>query len=565
MAASGLLTLPSELQPLMHAVCRMQLMDTTELALYTGQAVSTTDHRLKRLKRDGLIGSVPHAYGPLARTQRVYSTRRGIEETALARQMTPLQYSRQYRITDPLFKSLVDRIDGIAVIYRFASGISRLSRNFSPISIEVFGSDCYDALIRRRVGGSIGILRQGRARLRAAFGVRLGQVVQQSESERLGATLILTDTEGDCDYALLSPRLSDQDSVYIGTEDEVVGPPQDVEFFTPDGGITTLGDLLQQLMRSSERAPVGPPVPKEGGVAEPDALIKAQPQFGLEKSGKSMVNLLFDWPLYRHDFLETLLGVTSKRVKQITNTLLALGLITERTVRDVTYYALTEDGIRYDANRDRASPGVAFRRWSVVGPRPARWFGGHMRKLWRDLSHTDAVHWFIASLADEARTTPGYRLLSLDPPNRSSREGVLGTKKVAIEPDASGWIHFQDDEHDQYISFVLEWERRGVTASRAAGKISLYERYWESGSQWDDGTPPLALFVFDGPSQERRFLKSAEEGRDALVPFATSHRKCLEDHGALGLSWRLPYDDEDDERWSIWEIENDLENDVDEG
>ena len=549
-----------DLRALMEVVCRASLMDTTELALCSDVAVSTTDHRLKRLEAMGLVGRVPHAYGPLARTTRLYPTRLGIREIAHALQMTPLQFARQHRITDIALRSVMRRIDGLAVIYRLARRISEGFTEFVPLSIEIFQSGPFDVLLRLRGGGSIGVMRQGRARLRSGFGRRLGELVGQPEAEKPSVMLIITDTWSDLDFTLGSSWLKGEGSIFAGTESIVVGSPSDIELYDMEANLTSLSGVIQCLATRTSMAPAGPSPENRGKVAVSEVISEYQPQFAATSSGKMLLNTLLDWVPVREDLFPSYVGVTPKRIRQIAAPLLDLGLITELRGGDFTYYGLTDEGIEYAAYRDRASPGSASQRWSVVGPRPERWYAGHMRKMWRERSHTDALFWFVGRLVEETRGTLGYSRLRIDPAHRSIQRGVLGNREVAIEPDASGWIYYEDDHIEKDIAFVVEWERRGVTVSRAATKVELYQRFWASGGQWTDGTPPLALFLFDGPAQEGQFLKAVElaeedgNGVDVLVPFATSYRTCLEDRGVLGRSWRLPYDGADADRSLLWEI-----------
>ena len=558
-----------ELIDLMNTICRHAFMDAQELASCMGVSTSTTYHRLTRLKDFGLIGRVPHQVGPLALASRTFPTKEGIEATARARRLTPLQCARQCAITAPQMQRMIRRIDGIAIIYRLASAFAKLSKDLVPVFTEIRSRGPFDAMLRLKGGQTIGVMRQGRARSRSAFGRRLDALAGQSESDRPGVAIILSDTESDSEYAFQYLDAVEGYPNFVGVEDDVVGgPTENWSLYDLDGNGLYVEDLLPELLVNPGRAPVDRPITRIGVVPDSSALVTDQPQFALECAQKDLLNLYFDWPLMRKDLLSSWLGVTDRRVAQITNPLLDRGLITvAATVRDLVYYALSDSGLTYVADRDRTSHGPVDQRLSVVGPTPDRWFGGTVRKSWRDRPHTDGVHWILSRLTEEARADERYDQLRVDPPIRSIREYSTDDDKGRIEPDASGLIRYEDDDDELWIPFVLERECGDVSPGRARRKVRLYQRFWASGSQRDaQGAAPVVLFVFDTPDDEKTFHDTVcdeeDDDQDVRVPFATACVERLGRTGVLGHTWQLPEDG--DELVDLSAIETDIAGEDDE-
>ena len=109
---------------------------------------------------------------------------------------------------------------------------------------------------------------------------------------------------------------------------------------------------------------------------------------------------------------------------------------------------------------------------SLDSQAPADWSsisGRRSRQLLRNIEHTDAVHGFVATLAEQARSQ-GWEVAQLDPPIRAARYFRYGDKLRSIHPDAFGILRKSDDTWP----FFLEWERRAVRPTTMAARLAPY-------------------------------------------------------------------------------------------
>lgn len=109
------------------------------------------------------------------------------------------------------------------------------------------------------------------------------------------------------------------------------------------------------------------------------------------------------------------------------------------------WFVLPDRGLALLARRARASVAAARQRWSAnpLDPEgPLQWRhlrGRRTRQLLRSLTHTEAVHGFLAALADQARST-GWSVSELDPPQRASRYFRFRDRLYSVQPDAVGML-----------------------------------------------------------------------------------------------------------------------------
>ena len=106
--------------------------------------------------------------------------------------------------------------------------------------------------------------------------------------------------------------------------------------------------------------------------------------------------------------------------------------------------------------------------------------GNRSRQLLRHLDHTEAVHGFLAALAEQAREQ-GWELTQLDPPQRASRYFRFDGKLYSVQPDAFGILCMEGRDQP----FFLEWERRAIRPSTMTRRLAPYLRYYRS--QWPSG------------------------------------------------------------------------------
>ena len=457
-----------------------------------------------------------------------------VGEAVQQRSGQPRPVSEQWR------RILLERLDAVASVYRLASTVAGAAH---PVRLRLYRAAPLDAGLLLPGGRTLGVVRQGPAADRTAFAKRLWRLGQ---GPLPGTVLILTSDEVRLRHArrLLARTpvnallALERDAVLAGLDAPVWRPPT-------GGARLDLGYVLERLRPGGDLRQEEPPSQASlPGDLAADAA-RALPAL-LKPAEKRVLDLLADWPWLLQKDLAGLLAVSETRVSRLVNPLAGFGLAT-RTPAAAGRLALTGRGLACLARRDRASVGVARKRWSVspIDPEgPAGWrnvSGRRSRQLLRNLAHTAAVHRFMAALAVQARAL-GWETAQLDPPHRASRhfrhEGALRS----VYPDAFGVL----PRGPVAWPFFLEWERRAVRPATMAQRLAPYLRYYSSHRPTDDhGDRPAVLVVFDGDIAATHFLTLAAREMERLrvaVPLWVSHREAVKALGPLGRAWLTPGD-----------------------
>ena len=259
-----------------------------------------------------------------------------------------------------------------------------------------------DAAILLPGGRTVAVVRQGLTSDRTGFSKRLWRLREEALT---GAVLLLMPDETRLRYArrLLagSPAPAflalERDAASAGPADPVWRPPavnatldlrSALARIRPGGALPTEPQLSRATLPASDGA----------GLGIPDYMLPAP----LKPAERRALDLLFDWPWISQKDLASLLAVSEPRASQFVTPLEGFGLATRLSAAG-RRLALTDRGLAMLARRDRASVGVARRRWSVapIDPEgPADWrnvSGARSRQLLRNVEHTEAVHAFIAA------------------------------------------------------------------------------------------------------------------------------------------------------------------------
>ena len=241
------------------------------------------------------------------------------------------------------------------------------------------------------------------------------------------------------------------------------------------------------------------------------------------------------------------MGVSTRWVSQLTERLEEFGLLSHPNAQGTRRLALSDRALALLARRDRTSVGTARRRWGVAPIDPLALLiwrnvsGSRSRQLLRNIEHTGAVHWFLGSLAGQARAA-GWEVVQLDPPWRASRYFRHDGRLHSVRPDAFGALR----RGGETVPFFLEWERRAVRPITMAARLAPYLRYYSTRRPLDDhGVTPAVLVVFDDELAATHFLhvaRSELERTGVDVPLWVSHKAALERLGPLGRAWQAPYE-----------------------
>ena len=515
-------------------------LDRLDMVCVSGWSRGAVYEAVRRLEQGGLVDSIPHAADLTPPARRYGLTAAGVRWLAEDENTTLDDLLRSRPVSQQWRRILLERLDTIASVYRLASTIAGAAR---PIGLRLYRAAPLDAALLLPGGRTLGVVRQGPAADRTAFAKRLWRLGQ---GPLTGAVLVLTSDEARLRHARRVLARTPVNALLALERDAALAGAAAPIWRPPSGSARLdLGYVLERLRPGGEIPVEGPPSQASlPGDLAADAA-HAMPA-RLKPSEKRALDLLADWPWILQKDLAGLLGVSETRVSRLMNPLEGFGLVT-RSPAAGGRLALTGRGLAYLARRDRASVGVARRRWSVNPidyAKPMDWrnvSGRRSRQLLRNLAHTAAVHRFMAALTVQARAL-GWETAQLDPPHRASRhfrhEGALRS----VYPDAFGVLR----RGPEAWPFFLEWERRAVRPATMSQRLAPYLRYYSSHRPTDDhGARPAVLVVFDGDIAATHFLALAGKEMERLrvaVPLWVSNRKIIEALGPLGRAWLSPGD-----------------------
>ena len=525
---------------LLRLLAEMPFLDRLEMACISGRSRGAVYRAAHYLENSGLADSIPHAADLIPPTRRYCPSAAGLEKLAEAENATVDGLLLSLPVSARWRRILLERLDALAVVYRLASTVAGAAR---PISLRLFRAGPLDAALLLPEGKTVGLVRQGPAADPTAFAKRLWRLGQ---GPLPGLVLVLASDEVRLRHARRLLARSPVNAL-LSLERDAALAGADVPVWRPASGNAVL-----ELGYALERLRPGGQLPEEETPSKPDlpgdlaADARRSLPALLKPAEKRALDLLAGWPWISQRHLSGLLGVSETRVSRTVAPLAGLGLAVRRPEAGGRL-ALSDRGLALLARRDRASVGVARRRWSV-SPEDADaaldWrnvSGGRSRQLLRNIGHTAAVHGFLARLSNQARAL-GWEPVQIDPPHRASRhfrhEGALRS----VYPDAFGLLR----RGPVSWAFFLEWERRAVRPATMSQRLAPYLRYYASHRPTDDhGIRPAVLVVFDGDIAATHFLRLAERetARAGVnVPLWVSHRQAIDALGPLGRAWLTPGD-----------------------
>ena len=529
---------------LLRLLAEMPFLDRLEMVELSGWSRGAVYGAVEKLESGGFCAPASHAVDPLPPTRRFHLTAAGLGRLAEQEGISPDELVRRYPVSAQWRRSLMERLDALAAVYRLACAVSGVA---FPVRFRWYRALPLDAGLTLPDGRTVGILRQGLTADRTGFAKRLWRLRQGPIP---GTVLVLVADEVRLQHArrLLSaapvPALLAVESTAVLADagDHIWNPP----------AVNAVLDLRYVLERSGpggelpvEDEPQRATLPEdfnfEGpGWDIPDHLLPVL----LKAAEKRALDLVSDWPWLAVKELAGLLGVSQSRASQLVNPLEGFGLAA-RPREAGGRLALTDRGLALLARRDRTSLGVAKKRWSIAAEDAQADYhwrnvsGRNGRQLLRNIEHTSSVHAFLAALSGQARLL-GWEVVQLDPPRRASRYFRHQDRMRSINPDAFGLLR----KGAATWPFFLEWERRAVRPSTMSARLAPYLRYFSSHRPTDDhGLRPDLLVVFEDDIAQTHFLRLAREEMQAHgvnVPLWVSHREAIEQLGPLGLAWRSP-------------------------
>ena len=529
----------------LRRLAEMPFLDRLELAALTGRSRGALYEAIAKLTAWGMVDAIPHASPLITPTSRYHLTAEGLRGLASTQAVSLDELLSSRPVSARWRRVLLERLDALAVIYRVAAAVSGAVH---PIRFRWYRAGPADAGILLPDGRCLAVVRQGNTADRAAFAKRLWRL---SEEARPGAVLLLAPDDvrlRQASRALDSLRLLG----FLACEgDAARGDAGSHAWRTPSGPVPLSLREVLDYVRPGGELPAGTPPRRESLPADLDldpdgnevqtCLLPAL----LKPVEKRALDLLSDWPWLQPAHLGRLMGVGRTRLYQVLERLRELGLVMAVDAEGHRCLALSDRGLAMLARRDRTAVGTARQRWSAAPVKPEApltWrnvHGSRSRQLLRNQEHTQAVHWFLAVLANQSRSQ-GWKVVQFDPPRRASRFFRHDDRLHSVRPDAFGILRRDGKEQP----FFLEWERRAVRPVTMAARIAPYLRYYAANRPLDDhGVIPLVLVVFDDELAAGHFLRVAgDEMKRAgvRVPLWVSHRNALDRLGPLGKAWQSP-------------------------
>ena len=525
---------------LLALLAQAPFLDRQEMAAISGRSRGAVYEAVHRLEEGGLVDSIPHSADLAPPARRYCLTAGGVRKLAETNGETVDRLLRSCAVSQQWRRILLERLDALASIHRLASTVANAAR---PVRLRLYRALPLDAALLLPGGRTLGVVRQGPSADRTAFAKRLWRLGQ---GPLPGAVLVLASDEVRLRHARWLLARTPVNALLALEGDAVLAGLDAPAWRPPSGGARLdLGYVLKRLRPGGEIPVEGPPSQASlPGDLTSDAR-SALPVL-LKPAEKRALDLLADWPWLLQRDLAALLGLSETRISRLVNPLQGFGLATSPAVSGGRL-ALSDRGLALLARRDRASVGVARRRWSVApidDAKPMDWrnlTGGRSRQLLRNTEHTAAVHGFLAALARQARTL-GWETAQLDPPHRASRHFRHDAALRSVNPDAFGVLR----RGPAAWAFFLEWERRAVRPATMTQRLAPYLRYYSSHRPTDDhGVRPQVLVVFDGDIPATHFLALAEREMaraGVRVPLWVSNRNAIDALGPLGRAWLSPGD-----------------------
>ena len=568
----------------LHCVCRHPFSRVTDLAAWLYCPEHKARRALRSLFDDGLVGRTWHSAPLLPRSRRYLPQPEGLDVAAGETGTSVSNLARRYPVSVQRLRWISDRLDSIAHLYSIASSLSRADRLHQsdedcheqgavpnvvegPVArIALYTSGPYDAIVRLRGGGTVGVIRQDPARSRSSLvDDRLRPFFEEYSIRRgrrppymAGKLLVLVPTGWEARVVLsyLSDRLEDWvgPEIYVHTEHEAVVSD------SVDVATSLLLDLRPSVspLPVSERLIETIRVPTRRHIGQ---MLRSLPLTTSPKE-REVLRVVADMPqISRRDLS---IAVSEGREAALSDSSMSglmsdlvekHGVIRASGGRDSTTYVPERRGITYIANQGRLRAPEALARWggnaestdarqesAVTVTQQASTEVLNLLQQ-RYPNHTQGVYWLIARLKSGIESlSPHCEFKWFLPTHRSRRTW----ENTAIEPD--GIMEFWYRPHGEpplRVPMMVEYERSAVHPGRSRRRLGRYNRYFDSDMVFTDhDARPLIIFVFDTERAEKVFSRAASETGRAL-PIFTSNRELLSPVSAdrfmlANAWWTLP-------------------------
>lgn len=502
---------------IIHIVGSFPFADAAELSTFTGLGRRTVERDLRSAREAGYVRSVRHATTLTRSTQRHTLTVSGIAALGVG--------ARGCQLSARWLRLMLERLDPLAHIYRTLEAVCA-DLDETVAEFRFYSTGSLDAAALLQSGVSLGFARYG-----GIWG-RNGYLSRVARSCRVGETdVLLALVPNDFWLRRLRERMDREVPVVpsLGVvEEEVVGYEDALwsGLWEPQEQVA-LGEVVP---RAAARGRMPAVSVYKSESPPPDDWPPDVPGISLRPRQKALLDLIASWPrITRRDMVE-MVNLSEGEVKRLLNTASMRRLCERGRYGRRMTFALSEEGIRYIARRDRASHGSANAAWL-----PGR--GRTLERIDREPEHTAGIHRFVSMLTRQASESAAWSLTALEPDWRAGRVWYdYRDNRRILRPDGLGAL----DGPDGPLHFLLEYERRTRHPSDVWQRVERYLEYYRDG-EWRQHWPsePLTLFVFEDVGMETQFLLTVERVWGAHR-IRTSCLSVLERAGPLGDAWRVP-------------------------
>ena len=354
---------------LLRRLAEMPFLDRMELAAVSGWSKGAVYRGVRRLEEGGLAAPIPHATDLIPLTGRFHLTAAGLRRLAQWDGMSVDELLRTRPVSARWRRILLERLDAVAAVYRLASAVSNIPY---PMRFRWYRAAPMDAAIELSGGRTLAVVRQGLAADRTGFAKRVWRLW---EGPIPGAVLVLVPDEARLRHARRLLTGAPAPAMLALERDAVLAAGGERVWHLPSiAAAIDLGSALDRI-RPGGALPVEPQLSEASlpwdipavrpGRDLPDHMLPAL----LKPAEKRALDLLSDWPWISRKDLAGLMDVSEPRVSQLVTPLEGFGLAARLSAAG-RRLALTDGGLAVLARRDRASVGVARRRWSVTPEDP---------------------------------------------------------------------------------------------------------------------------------------------------------------------------------------------------
>ncbi len=553
----------------LSALAQMSFMDSVVLAAVTGLPKRTAREALRRLFEHGYVGTVAYTRSDGTRLKLAYLKFAGIDELAQSR-LAGESASDLVAGNDMLSAQgreyLLQRLDVALVLYRVAQAVAAAVGDAEGLRFtwrwERQGS--LDAVLQMQDARTIAISRIGSTHTGKAISTRLASLRNMHRNRSLHTTLLIVPGVVEHERAAAFMDRSNIGGVYVAVEAEMMRESLDSSVWeTPAGRRVEIAFAQANTPRSkmpTTRRPEEDPEMPSQDIAD-DAGTMGMVASELSMSGRTLLRLLYDFPIIRVPELQRMMGVSKGHLTRVKAELKRAGLVhyfsIGRTVngrkRNGRRVALSELGLRYLRTVDRSSAQFirAFwliepcgegeedsdKKYHVPGMRVT---GSKAHVLLKERLHTDGVYAFMSLLMQSCRSSMSWDIVQTLPAHRWERHFKHGRStnrkhpyiSRSIRPDATFVLEHPDRS---FASFVVEFERSATSPSTMSKKIEKYRHYFAAESTAQDFLDgrPTVLFVYETRERAGSFTNHAAREGGSELPMLVTSLEDLEKAGSV--------------------------------